>query len=521
MARPINGREALEELDESILRARTQLAHAVEAADDARTRITEIRKEQVSAYQSLADMRLETLADDTEANELTLLNSEKRAQILLSSHSAFVEEEQEKLNAASNDILKLENERSELASRLDNAVDQYEKKVTKIELRLSEDEAYQALAEAMEDASAIAERAHSKLKLSEEDEKTKGQPYKNNPLFVYLWSRKFRTTEYKAPAFIRFMDNWVAKLCKYDAAHLNYKRLTELPIRLSEHAQKTEAALQSCQEALEEAEAKALTDGGADTLRENVEELRSSINTLDAQLDAAEAHHQALAQLHEAALNADTGPAMEARRVLENALKRASFPDLRILVAETVNPEDDRLVDRLVKLRTEELEFEVTAEDLANSPADRRKDLSLLERLRREFKMAKFDSPYAAFKASSIETIITSLLRGHTDVHGAKRLLNKAIIRRIPKVDPDFGGRRRQSTLGLPTIFGDIAIEIAKEAARQSTGLGGRRRSSFPSGGRSTKRRFPSRRSSSGIKFPSSGGGFGGRGGGFKTGGGF
>ncbi len=520
MGRLINGREALEQLDESIVRARKQLAHAVEASDDARARIAEIRKEQVGAYQSLAEMRLETLADDTESDELTLLNSEKRAQILLTSHEAFIADEQDKLNLASQEILRLETEREELSSRLDVAVETYEKRVLKIQTSLAEDEDYQILAEALEDSAGITERALSKLELAEEDREKKGEPYDNEPLFKYLWDRKFRTPEYKASAFIRFLDNWVAKLCKYDQAYLNYGRLTKLPVRLAEHVEKTEIALSKARKALETAEADALESGGANNLKANADQLRSSVDALDAQIDAAEARHQALAQSHEAAINSDSGPAMEARRVLENALKRASFPDLRVLVAETVTPEDDRLVDRLVKLRTEELEFEVTADDLNDGPKERRKDLSLLERLRREFKAAKFDSPYASFKASSLETVITSLLRGHTDIQGARRLLNKAIKRRSPRVDPEFGGRGRSSTLGLPSIFGDIAIEIAKEAARQSTGYRGRRRSPSPFGGRPTTRRFPSKRSSSGIKFPSSGG-LGGRGGGFKTGGGF
>ncbi len=524
MARPISGREALEQLDESIVKARKQLAHAVEAADDARARIAEIRKEQVSTYQSLAEMRLETLSEDKDSDELTLLNSEKRAHILLSSHDSFIADEQAKLNAASEDIKRLEISREEVASRLDSAVELFEKRVAKIEASLSEDEDYQLLAEAMEDAAAISERAHSKLTLAQEDQNTKGKPYENDQLFSYLWKRKFRTPEYKAPSFIRFLDNWVAKICKYDQAYLNYGRLTELPVRLAEHANQTDEKLATARKILEVAEADALRAGGADALKKTADDLRAEVENLDAQIEAAEARHQALAHSHDAAVNADAGPALEAKRVLEKALMRASFPDLRILVAETITPEDDRLVDRLVKLRTEELEFEVTSDDLADAPAERRADLSLLENLRREFKRAKFDSPYASFKSSSIETVITSLLRGHTDVNGARRLLNKAIIRQHPRVDPDFGGRNRSSTLGLPTIFGDIAIEIAKEAARQSTGMGGRSRPPSPFGGRPTTRRFPSKRSSSGIKFPSSGGSSGGigrKGGGFKTGGGF
>ena len=85
--------------------------------------------------------------------------------------------------------------------------------------------------------------------------------------------------------------------------------------------------------------------------------------------------------------------------------------------------------------------------------------------------------------------------------------------RAAPRTDPDFGGYDRRSTLGLPEILGDIAIEVAKEAQRQNRGH--RSRKPSPWGGRPTRRRFPSRRSSGGFKLPKDPGGD------FKTGGGF
>ena len=203
------------------------------------------------------------------------------------------------------------------------------------------------------------------------------------------------------------------------------------------------------------------------------------------------------------------GPAAEAREILETALKRASFPDLRLLAAETIELDDDRIVDRLIKLRAEQMSFELDERELKRRPTRIKQDLRSLETLRSEFKRARYDSPYASFKSGVIERVLSGVSNGQLDVSRALRMLRKGLVQRQPRTPRGFGGQRRSDTLGLPDVMGDILWEVMKQGSRGGWSGGGR--------ARPIKRRSPrikTRRSS-----PRKSGGK--KGGGFKSTGGF
>ena len=506
----ITGRESLKRIDRVIVRLRRQLSEAIDAAEDARSRRALIGKEQVAAFQELAKLRADQLAAGRVTSKLSA--AEKKAVNLLAAHADFILESQRRLQDAANEILRLEEKRNALSQNMDEVVEAYEKRVESIKSALEEDEDYLDLKSAYERAEIVSERAHSKLAIACEDREAKGRPYDADPLFSYLWQRRYGTPAYKTSPFFRFLDGWVARLCRYDDARLNYKRLTELPVRLEEHAARQDGLRDEAESALENAEAEALANGGADALENEVDELRKGVEGVDHLISRAETRHQELAKSHESALASQSGPAMQAQAELAQALQDASFPDLRILASQTLEQDDDDVVDRLVKLRAEEMELELSNREIDTRPVSRRKELEVVEAFRRAFKSTHFDSPYATFSGSSIDAAMSRLLRDGESVRGAMRFIEKHMRRTAPRVDPGFGGGRRAETLGLPGVFGDIAIEIAKEAARQGGRYGG-----YRGPRRKPWRTKPTRRS-----FPRPGPRTGGRsGGGFKTGGGF
>ncbi len=59
------------------------------------------------------------------------------------------------------------------------------------------------------------------------------------------------------------LDNWVAKLCRYDEAYLNYARLTELPDRIAEHLASMKLEEAEAEAAIERFEAARLEAKGA------------------------------------------------------------------------------------------------------------------------------------------------------------------------------------------------------------------------------------------------------------------
>ncbi len=265
-----------------------------------------------------------------------------------------------------------------------------------------------------------------------------------------------------------------------------------------------------------EAQARALADPELETLKQEITRVRAQIEACDAAIEAAEIHHTAMVERHEAALRQEAGPAREIRQSLEDALRNASFPDLRVLAAETVEPDDDRIVDKLVQLRKEDIALDLEDERNAGRPAALRDELGLAEALRRQFKQARFDSPLVTFPRSGFDEVLTDLMRGRLDVRSALQLLARR-ARRVetsPDRDPEFGGRGRRQTIGFPEmlggVIGSVLGEVLEEVIRETPGnwrLPKGARSPGPSGRRAAPSGSRGRSRKSG--------------GGFRTGGGF
>jgi hypothetical protein len=226
-------------------------------------------------------------------------------------------------------------------------------------------------------------------------------------------------------------------------------------------------------------------------------------------LTEAETRHADLRRQQEQAASGDAGPQEKARRVLEEGLAQASFPDLKVLAAETTTTDDDRVVEALIKLRTEELQMEVNWRGVEALPARRRAGAETLEQVRRRFKEAGLDSPYVMLLRPAFEAAIEAYGRGPSPDGEALWRAITATVRQAPRSDDDyFGGPRRGRNVGGDVIAGVILGEVIKAATRGSRwGGGGWGGGGFGGGGS---------RGGGGFK---TGGRMGG--GGFKTGGRF
>lgn len=521
MTRTLNGRDALAELDRLVAATRQSLAEALSAADTGEARRTAIQREQAEAYAALAQLRLGLMNAGEAAATFGKIGA--TAAEIAERHAAFVEAERRALEAAGAEVKAKEEARSRLADDYDAAIAAYETRVAEAEaaLRLSPD--YARLTGAAEEARSMTVRAAQKLEIARADREEKGAPYREDALFSYLWDRKFRSPEYKAPPVIRMLDGWVAKLCRYDQAFLNYQRLTELPERIAEHAAYMARLAEEAESKLVEAEARAMEDAGTGALKAEADRIKAAMAACDQALEAAEAEYRETVERHGAALRQEAGPAIEARRLLETELRKASFPDLRLLAAETAEQDDDRIVDKLVRLRSEEMSLELEAGRMTARPAALRDELGRAEALRRQFKQARFDSPYALISKSAFDEVISDLMREKVDVRGALQRLSRSVrqAEAPTRAHPDFGGQGRSQTIGLPDVLGgviggvlgEVLEEVIRETTRGSGGYGSG--PIFPGPPKRPTR--PSR--SGGRSFPSGGGRKGG--GGFKTGGGF
>lgn len=496
----ITGREALHRLDNLTASAREAFDAAARAAEGHSRRRADLARLKADAYRELAAMRLDVIR----AEQAESLNAAEREAVrLLEEHEAFVDRIEREVATAAAKLEEAEANRRACEREVDAALDAYEAMAAETERAIQEDPGYVALKRAFEDARAVAARAEQKLELAKADRVEKGKPYEQDPLFSYLWARKFRTPEYRKGGLARMLDGWVARLCNYDQASLNYARLTELPDRIAEHLANMRLEEAEAQAAMERFEAQALEARGAGRLSATLAAAKEKLKSSDSRLAEAESQHAELRRQQERAASGDAGPQEQARRVIEEGLARASFPDLKVLAAETTTTDDDRIVDALIKLRTEELQMEVNWRSVEALPARRRSGVDTLEQVRRRFKESGLDSPYVLLLRGAFEAAIEAYGKGPSPDGEALWRAIRATVRQAPRQDDDyFGGPRRGRDVGdvvAGMILGEV-IKAATRGGRWGGGFGGGFGGGSRSGGWST--------------------GGGSRGGGWKTGGG-
>jgi len=505
----LSGREALSVIDRAAQDARRALAVATKAADDLETERARLAEARIKDIRELASLRIDMLQSGEAGPDLDA--AERRASELLEAQESHVAEAAARIATIEEEIEALEGERDAAGAAREAAVNAHADKIAEVEAGLANDVSYQALVKAVESTSAIAARAEQKLELALSDREEKGAPYEADPLFSYLWKRNYRTPDYRAGALTRFFDGWVARLCKYDRHVANYRRLTELPERLAEHAERVEAVEAEALARLEAAEGEALESAGIQHFLDDITNVTARIDELDKALEETERRHLDAVKAREAAREARTGPAIAARELLEVELNRASFPDLRVLAAETISLEDDRIVDRLVKLRTEELALEVSVQDIRALPQARRFELERLEGFRARYKSERLDSSALIVSGAVLSNVLDTLLSGSIRTDEAIRTLKRSVRRLSPPREGGFGGSSHGGGVDFGDILGEVLIEVAKQAGRsKGIDFGG-----GPWGGRSPGRRTSLPRPRS---FPRGGSK---RGGGFRTGGGF
>lgn len=509
----ISGRDALHRLDTLTSNAREEFNAAAQAAAGHSRRRADLARMKAEGYRELARMRLDIIkagADDT------LSAAEAEAERLLADHETFLASIGGEVAKAEEILRDAEAKRRASEQDVDAALNAYERLTETVEKEVQADPGYLALKRGFEESKSVAVRAEQKLELAKTDRLEKGKPYESDPLFSYLWERKFRTPEYRKGGLSKMLDNWVAKLCRYDEAYLNYARLTELPDRIAEHLASMKLEEAEAQAAIERFEAQRLEERGAAKLAGELVAAKEKLKTLDADLAKAEARHSDLRGQQERAASGDAGPQEQARLVIEAGLAKASFPDLRVLAAETTTPDDDRVVDALIKIRTEELQMEVNWRNVEALPARRRAGADTLEQVRRRFKDAGLDSPYVTVLRGAFEAALEAYGKGPAPDGDALWRAIQATVRQAPRNDDDyFGGPRRGRNISTGEIVAGVILgEVIKHATRGSRwGGGGWGGGGWGGGG-----------SSGGGR--SGGGGFktGGRiggGGGFKTGGRF
>ncbi len=482
----LSGRDALRSIERAIADLRDEektLAARVRETSDAIASMQTARAEQ---FRKLAEVRLDALRQG-ELDE-RLGRAERRARDLVAEHGEALDRIEKEIAKSDTRRARLTRGRDKAADALADIEQAYDSELAAFQTTFRKSTPFkQALAEAEAAERTVAE-ADRKAQIATADRTEKGEPYEADPLFMYLWARKFGTDAYASGGLTRFLDRWVARLIGYMDAAVNYRMLLELPKRLKDHAERVHARLDTAREnlrGLEDKAAKASPLGARET---ELDKQRKRLAAIDDKIEAETEQRNALEVERGTLVRGDDSGYQQALSALTADL---TGQDVRALYREarlTATEEDERIVDEIDDIDEDivELEQDLSERRQALGALDRRR--ADLEAVRARYVRERYDGGGSYFESDDLlKSLLMGVLQGVLSGSGMWREIRRH-HRRRSRADSDFGWR------GFP---GPGSGPILRPKSRRRSRSGG----GFGFGGRK--------------------GGRGKGGGGFRTGGGF
>jgi hypothetical protein len=489
----ISGRQALASIEDAFGEERSKMGALEQRVEALSATLVEQQKADARDFRELAKVRVDLLAGGQLVAHID--QAEQQVVALLESREVAARELTERIQAAEAVHATLEAERTARANEVDRAAEAVDEGEARTQARLDTDPAYQAQRERAREAERTAMHAEEKAASSEREKEQKGESYRSDPLFTYLWERRYGLPAYDANPLIRWLDGKLARLIGFADARANYARLNEIPQRLRQHADGLKAAAETEFEALRELDTKAREDDGIPALEAQLEHQQGELDAIDQRIEAAEAEHQAMLAQKAAFASGDDAHTRKAVEYLATEFQRDDLMELRREAMATPFPEDDLIVSRMLRRDDERRSTEAAIEGLKDTLEQQRRRLTELDAVRNEFKRRRYDRAGSSFSDGAvIALMLGNFLNGMLDRQTLWKVLQEQQRYRPRRSDPTFGsgGFGRGSPWGGGVgDLGDI--------------IGGLGRGGFGGGG--------------GFR---TGGGFGrGGGGGFRTGGGF
>jgi chromosome segregation ATPase len=407
----LSGPEALKSLDDALRDIRREEDEIAKRLARSAELVTKFRETESELFRQLAQVRL----DPSTQAELTgrLSQAEIKARSLLEKHGTDLSAVEGGLKALDQQIAKLASERGEQTRLIAEAEAEIKEIANRVSAEAMRDPVYAAKREAAERLAAVAEESLSKTQLAETDKEEKGKPYRDDPLFMYLWERGYGTKNYRENNLIRYLDSLVAKLVGFPEARANFAMLNEIPIRLREHAERQAQLADEAEAEVTALEKAAVDAGGGKPARLKLEAAQARIVAIDAEMVTLEdKRDEQLKQQRELAQGSD--PAFSAAvNGLAEALGREDIQQLLAQARATQTGQDDSLVKQIDEVRQRAAEEDAESRDQRNrlrTLAARRREL---EDIQYEFKKQGFDTANSRFGDDRlVGGVLNDFLRG-------------------------------------------------------------------------------------------------------------
>ena len=451
------GRDALSSVEQAISQARADERGLDAALRSAIEEATQFRREEAEGFRALARARLDVLVrekvigdlDAAEQQALTLLENRRREIEDLARRRDEYQAALDRAEAAKHD------RDQELAEALE-ALDELEDKTAE---RIKGDARWHATKAAVQEAEEIAENADEKATRAESDLAEKGKPYADDPLFVYLWTKKHAQAEDSSGSFVRFFDRHVARLVGYSGARANYAMLKEIPVRLREHSKNKQHDVEAAKRNVAAIERQALVADGVEPLEARVEAAHAAMKAAEDAVVKVTAELSRIDAEREKAIDTDDergdGRAVD---LLANALAREDLSELLREASRTPGKADDQAISSISAARTAREKADSEVRQIRGEIREMAGRRTELEGARDRARTIGYDDPRGRFDGAQdiIAQVIGGILAGALRGHALDRVLRDSFRTTRRRGDFDFGRWGEMGPGGLPGPWGGL-----------------------------------------------------------------
>ena len=323
--------------------------------------------------------------------------------------------------------------------------------------------------------------------------------YENSRLFMYLYNRKYGTSEYKPRGMIRRMDRWLARYIDFANARQSYNFMQVTPGLMQEELKRRRANFNELMDQIEAMEAKIEQEVGLTAVIEEGDRLGLKrdelVNQIEDQNQQLEAYISELNDSRESKDKHYDDALTRMRKHLEETEEAV----LQERAEKTIEEKDDKIVSDIVELN--DLIGDLQPEILLL--VGKRKSLTDkqagLDDIVQRFRSSNFDSNRSVFPDDfEIGKFIGRYMNNTLDA----RSLWKH-IRQSQKFQESWAQQTSTDVLNSPSaqVILHTMLDVAREALRNSARRSVYRRSSSRGGGGISWPKFPTpqrrRRSSS------------------------
>ncbi len=435
----ISGRQALATVEQTIAQARREEARLDSALREATGEAVGLRAARMAAFRELAKVKLDTLASAGVEQELDA--AERRALAIMEQGRRAAADFAKRREQAERSLEQSEAEREARAAELDEALAALSELRAQVEAQTRVSPEWAAARARMDELGRMTEAAEKKTAQAEADREEKRKPYESDPLFMYLWDRRFSTAEYSAGRFVRFFDRRVAKLVGYDKARASYAMLNAIPTRLREHAARLREELQSARARLTAIERDALEKSGAQPLEARVRERNAAFDAADRKLANARAELDKIEQAGRNGVASGEASYAQAIELLASADAAQDLQSLYREAAQTPDPTDEAILKRIESTENAIGRAEKETGAIRREMQELARRRKQIESERDEFRRRGYDDPFGSFGNERVlASVLGGILGGVLQGTVLRDVLNKGYRRQPGPWDSDFGG---------------------------------------------------------------------------------